>query len=1238
MVLVGDILSSLIIEEGKNAFLSAVDRLHTQYKSKEDWKKLFVDTGEFFIDHEKNADKIFDDLALVLSRTNMEKLAKEFDKESGYDLKDRLLNSLIFLMKQYEIPRDIAYSYSCRILIAIINEMQRIRPEKYDQLYQAEWRKQEQKVLAEIKERIERVRAEIKQFESVSLGIRSADDMELELRRSSKDIKIGIDFFEIDDDAFKESFNEQRDNKVICIRSRCKEEAIFCVINELWSLGDSRAVFVIDSKEDWEKLSHIKGSNNIYIPRFFEEEIIPIENNTNIFIYTDGLPSFSKNEIELRPRMKSTLSRILQDSGMSYEATSALIEETHGLYVPMKKKLFSRAYLKQPKWVSELPDNIVKTALLIGQWTDADGDQIVVEELSGLKYDEFKNQILNFSQGEDPFIYVVNHYSKTTYMLASAEISWEYIDVPNDCDIWKKFIQCFIDVTKESEKMYTYSHDERMLAQIKGEKMFYSTPLRDGMTRSVILKAYYKNDEKCQYELDELTQNILDGITTEEQWRFFANFFVAFCEISPLMIIKRVNKEFDCSTGFLGLFEKQSEDFLFERNPYINVLWGMEQMLTQEKYVADSLTWFLKIDDRDYSYTSNTPRDVLIKVFCTWYNFSSLATVDNKVYFANKAFDIDRNAWDIIFESLPFNHRSILGRLSYPKYRQHINESYVTNGELSQITKLYLELLINHAGCNADRWNRLIDIADEAPKEYRQIIIDSLKIVLKAMSDDEKLIIHNNLRETIYKHRFYSSAAWACNEETLHEYEILLKDIAFEKPEYGFVYLFHNRGAGIILDPIKYDEDKSGENDKRINQHITEQLLEFKKRNYDVGLLAKLCGSENDSTLGKELALIWDNCIYNPERYSMLSEAQESKKMALDYALKVMVADIGSFSDILDLSEKLHFDEKHIVRLYHFQADLSCEIPEIDKAPQNIKRQFWSEILIPNNIDYKWCLSECQKYGNIESYIGTLFYIDEKENLIPSELLSYILFTDSMPSIPVGQMFEYYLKTLLSKIQREYLFDDSIRNKLSLIELRFYQLLEWDNMVCFQKEIKQTPLLYAEMARLLFKSDNDEIIKTDDEKKAFSNIFRLYDKAKFCPGEENGTIKEAVFENWIKEFRNLLSKNHQTKLFNMLIGRLLAHSPCGDDGFYPCEVIRSFIEDNAERDLITSFQNEIFNSRGVFTSSAGKEELRMATKYKENADYLTVKYPRTASIYYGLYEQYRVESQKERENAETGSL
>ena len=1238
MTLLSDLLGDIVTEGGKSLFLSTIDKMRDTYKSKEEWKKLFVDTGEFFIDHERDADKIFNDLALVLSKTNMEKIAKEFDNESGYELKDRILNSLICLMKEYDIPHDIAYSYSYRILIVILNEMQRMRPEKYDQHYQAEWRKQEQRALAEIKERIDKVRAEVKQYESMSLGIHSAEDMELELRRSSKDIKIGIDFFEIDDETFKELFNEQRNNNVLYIRSRCIEEAIFCIINELWNLGDHRAVFVVDKKEDWEKLSHINGNNNVYIPRFFDDEIIPIDNNTNIFIFTAGLPSFSKNEIELRPRMQSTLQRLLCESGMSQEASSELVNETHGLYVPMKKKLFDRAFLKKPEWIDSLPNRVLMTALLIGQWTDSDGDITAIEELSGIKYDEFKAHVLEFSLVEDPFIHVVKRYSNTIYMLASAEISWEYIDIPNDSDIWEKYIQCFINVITESEKLFTCSSSERMLAQIKGEKLFYSTFLRDGMIRSIILKAYYKNDDQCQLELDKIAREILKHITTEEKWRYFAGYFPSFCEISPISIIERVNKEFVISTGFLDVFEKQSDNFLFERNPYIDIIWGMEQLLTQDEYVSEALMWFLKLDNMNYNYVSNTPRDALIKVFCPWYNFSSLMTVEDKVFYAQKAFDVDQNAWDIIFESLPFNHRSILGKLNYPKYRLHINEKYVTNAELRQTTQSYLKLLVKNAGYNTERWNHLISIADELPEEYRSLIISSMKNSFKEFTDDEKLTIQCKLRETIYKHRFYSSAAWACDEKILHEYEGLLKEIVFSKPEYGFVYLFQNQEIGIILDPQKHDDDKDGENVKRINQHISEQLIEFKRHNYDLGLLAKLCSREDGSSLGKKLALLWDKSVYNPEIFKMLSEIQESRQMALDYAREVITVDNKCFSKILEMSESLRYDDAHIVKLYRFQADVSIGIPEIDNAPENIKSMFWSNLFIPNGIDYRWCLSECQKYGNIESYVGTLFYANEKESLPSTELLSYILHVDNMPTIQVGPMFDYYLKTLLGKVQNDYIMDDCIRHKLSMLELRFYQLLEWDDMVCFQKEIKQSPTLYAEMARLLFKSDEDEVIKSDEEKNSFSNIFRLYEKAKFCPGEENGTINELSFEKWTTEFRELLAKQHQSNLFGMLMGRLLTYSPCGSDDFYPCEIVREFIEQNFNQDLMASYQTEVFNRRGVYTPSAGKEEALLASKFKENADGLTIKYPKTASIYYGLYKQYRSEAKRERENAENGSI
>ncbi len=124
------------------------------------------------------------------------------------------------------------------------------------------------------------------------------------------------------------------------------EEAIYCVVNELWKTEEKRPIFVVKSKEDWDKLTAIGETGNIYIPWFYAEEIVVIENNTNIFIFTDGLPSFSDKEIVLRPRTYSTLRLALVRAGMDVSEADALVSETHGLYIPMKRKIFNGAFLK----------------------------------------------------------------------------------------------------------------------------------------------------------------------------------------------------------------------------------------------------------------------------------------------------------------------------------------------------------------------------------------------------------------------------------------------------------------------------------------------------------------------------------------------------------------------------------------------------------------------------------------------------------------------------------------------------------------------------------------------------------------------------------------------------------------------------------------------------------------------------------------------------------------------------
>ena len=97
---------------GTELFLSSSESLLKKVKTAKDIKQLFINTGEFFVDYENDADKLFDDMANVLSKKNMTKLANELKDEPGYKLKDRLLNSLMVIMKEYEIPHGMALSYA----------------------------------------------------------------------------------------------------------------------------------------------------------------------------------------------------------------------------------------------------------------------------------------------------------------------------------------------------------------------------------------------------------------------------------------------------------------------------------------------------------------------------------------------------------------------------------------------------------------------------------------------------------------------------------------------------------------------------------------------------------------------------------------------------------------------------------------------------------------------------------------------------------------------------------------------------------------------------------------------------------------------------------------------------------------------------------------------------------------------------------------------------------------------
>lgn len=1234
---VGEIIktsgSSLLEEAAKHLTISAVE--------KNDLKRVFVDTGEFIRGFEPEANQLMKDLAQVFSKGNMETLSKEANADSGYTLKDRILSELIKLMGRYEIPHETAKLYANRYLCALIEQLKEIQPQTFDRYFQAEWREELNRAIDLITTKIDRIIADLASYDSKKIDILSADALDLKIRRETVHPQIGISFFEIDDDEFRESFESNKNNSVIRVRAKCREEAIYCIVNELWRTDDYRPIYVVFSKDSWDKLTTLSNSGSIYIPWFYADEITAIENNTNVFTYSDGVPSFSRDELTLRPRTLSTIIKSLENAGLSHGEADALVNETHGLYVPMKKKILNGQYLKRPSWVNELPELAKRTCLLVGQWTEADGDKEIISLLYGKSYDDFISQISPYTTGEDPLIHSVEHRGERHYYLASVENTWEYVDIPCFDPIWTTFKSAFIDVLNESEKLFTYSHEERLKAQLNGERLFWSSTIRSGMIRTLIMKAYYKNDTEFQDTLNSLISDVFGYIGTEEQWKYISRYFKDLCEVAPKVVLNRLFAELSNPTGLLGLFRAQSSDFIFGKNEYIDILFGIEVLLVQKEYVARAFEWILKLDDLSFEYKSNSPKDIIGKVLCSWYSFSAYQTVEEKVYAAKIALETSRNAWDYVYEALPFNHQTIVGELCKPKYRDHVKAESVYVDELGHIVRQYVQLLLAHTESDPGRWGKLLKTSGKLDDSMRHSVFDKMLDESAMMTETDLVQLKNSIRRIIHRHRHFSSASWAMEENVVAEFERLLDEIKLHSAELEYEYLFETDRDAILLNPVPYKKDNENDlNRSETNRIIKEKIQEFNKKQLDLETLAKACAYFGRSNLGKYLALYGEKTQFNQSIFEVLFTAQESKEMALDYCNVVASTDPDVFFKAIQLKEKLGFDDEFIVNLYSIQAEYTEDVPEVDKATSSIKSLFWRGDHIFADSNYEWALTECKKYGTAASYVTLVYYANSHYKYDVDKLYELMCGIDKLEKDGRTVHYDYYLTELMKPLQNHFMNDPVKAHELAEIEIAYFPLLEWENMRCFQEEIKRTPEIYAELASIIYKKDSNDnsSLKTKEQQDYVNILYRLFYMAHFCPAEKNGVVDRAELENWIIQFKELLTANDQSSLFGYLLGRLWAYAPHGKDGYPPCEAVREIIQQYADDSMISEYRVAVYNQRGVYFASAGRNERTIAERQKETADHLRLQYPKTAEVFDGLYRTYKREAEIERREAENGQF
>lgn len=1034
-------------------------------------------------------------------------------------------------------------------------------------------------------------------------------------------------FFEIDSETFIADFQKKLDTTdIIHISSLSAEEGKYCILNLLHKICPNKQVYIIRDKDAWDKADKFL-SDCILIPEFQADEIPAIQNNITIFVHSTN---HNINALKLPQRTIGFLSNKLQENG--YDNPYKLLQKTHGLYYYIKFELYT-GDLKHPDW-ENTNDKAIIVAMLLGRWTESDGDKSVIEELYGDSYEQFISYLNQYMGTDDAFVVRKRDMSYNVIF----EVADPYIAVySHKSVVHLPIIQTFLGLAKKviSDRDPIFDEPfEKHFYLSAFKKPNYSYSIKSGITCTLILLALYAD---YQNQITYFVKDILASISSIKDWAYVSQFIEPLCEAAPDAVVDFLENSVNNHTGLLDLFTVEKSDILTGRHYYTHILWCIEKLLLCKDYALRVVRILLELGDKiEKCSTGNNPRNNISEVFCTWYNVSALS-IENKIELARIAVEKYSYFWDILYNEI-YRTTSFLGSSTFT-YREIDEIVPYTQRDDFEFRISYIKLLIsNHRG-DVERLIKLLRLLPECTDELFKVIEDELSITINNLSDYDKERIKTSLRKTIYRHRRFANSQWAASAERVLRIEKLCRSIGFNDQAYDFLYLT-GPGEIPVFNPVAYDskEDCYQKNEDVIEKVFASEMIRLKESNIDLGHFLGLRKTEPYSKIGQVIAKHYCDSVYDERILNIIISSTDNPQIAVDYVFSCSDQKLTEVYAAIEYLQNDHYaDEFYVAFLLSLQFDEKSH-PLVCSLPNEAAKSYWSRFS-RSQIESSDLLNEViENLLKVSNWHSLYFVMHEQVVLLNTNDILAILVNSTQKMIEekhqINDTESYLIKQILLIVYQRIGNDFESYPVIFDLEMRLFDVLNWEDMKCCQYWFKRDVNVYADILSLIYKKDDGSF----DERLGSEKLNRMYvleSEIKFCPGEDNGSINKDILNRWINEFNGRLERQGQSYLFYKKLGKLFAYSPTGTDDLFPHETIREKIEEIGNEELINSFALAIRNKRGIHNVTGGKDEYSLGQKYEKLSKEFAIRYPKTASIFNIISRNYFNESERERRIAES---
>jgi hypothetical protein len=156
-----------------------------------------------------------------------------------------------------------------------------------------------------------------------------------------------------------------------------------------------------------------------------------------------------------------------------------------------------------------------------------------------------------------------------------------------------------------------------------------------------------------------------------------------------------------------------------------------------------------------------------------------------------------------------------------------------------------------------------------------------------------------------------------------------------------------------------------------------------------------------------------------------------------------------------------------------------------------------------------------------------------------------------------------------------------------------------------ESRLATDPAFFCEIVRLVFRSKHgaDRPVPTpEDAPTIAANAYRLLSKWRMPPGtQKDGSFVSTDLVNWIEKVKEESSASGHLEVAMTMLGHALTHVPKDPDGLWIHRGAADALNARDAGDIRDGFRVELYNSRGVHGFTAGKAELDIALRYREQA-------------------------------------